>query len=433
MIKPLKKFVKNLKIEKLFYSNKFVAVFSVVSSFALWILVSSSSAESVSVTISDIPVDISLSESAVQDGLRVFSGQDITARVEVSGSRMVVGQLTKNNIQITSSQSSNTIMSPGNYTLELSAKKVGLLNDYEIVSDVKPSFVTVMVDRYREAEYDIEPQIDFNAKEGYFVGNTIVSEPKVKISGPETEISKIKKVVVRGNISGEINETTNLKLPIILCDAYGQSINSETIKTDFSEVQVSVPILMRKDIKVEPNFSNVPSGINLSKNEYKDLIKINPSKLEIAGPENIVSEMSKVLLQTIDFTTLNTQNRKFELPIILPQGCRSLNNIYNAQIEVNMSLFKEKTLNINRFSFKGIPASKSAKVYNDSINVKFIGSPKSVNALKPSDVVAQIDLTGKEENLNSMELPINFIISGFEDVWVSETYFANVVLNDIKN
>lgn len=433
MIKPLKKIAKNLKIEKLFYSNKFVAVFSVISSFALWILVSSSSAESVSVTISDIPVDISLSESAIQDGLRVFSGQDITARVEVSGSRMVVGQLTKNNIQITSSQSSNTIMSPGNYTLELSAKKVGLLSDYEIISDVKPSFVTVMVDRYREAEYDIEPQIDFNAKEGYFVGNTIVSEPKVKISGPETEISKIKKVIVKGSIPGEINETANLKLPIIMCDAYGQSINSETIKTDFSEVQVSVPILMKKDIKVEPNFSNVPAGINLSKNEYKDLIKINPSKLEIAGPENIVSEMSKVLLQTIDFTTLNTQNRKFELPIMLPQGCRSLNNIYNAQIEVNMSLFKEKTLNINKFSFKGVPASKSAKVYNDSINVKFIGSSKSINSLKPSDIVAQIDLTGKEENLNSMELPINFIISGFEDVWVSETYFVNVVLNDTKN
>ncbi|MBQ3093087.1 MAG: hypothetical protein IJC57_02400, partial [Clostridia bacterium] len=113
--------IKNIKINRLFYNNKFVAVFSIVTSFVIWIAMASNSSESIPMIISDIPVDIVLSESAVKDGLRIFSGQDITARVEVTGNRLTVGQLTKNDIQVTAPQAASTIMSPGNYTLELAA------------------------------------------------------------------------------------------------------------------------------------------------------------------------------------------------------------------------------------------------------------------------------------------------------------------------
>ena len=423
MIKSISRKIKNIKYEKLFYNNKFIAFFSIVSSFVLWIVVSSSGAESVPVTISDIPVDITLSSNALQDGLRIFSGQDITARVEVTGSRMVVGQLTKNDIQVSAPQAASTIMSPGNYTLELSAKKVGLLKDYEIASDVKPSMITVMVDRYRESEFEIEPQINFNPKANYFVGNTVLSSPKVKISGPETEISKIKKVIVKKDVPGEISETINFKLPIILCDVYGQPITSETISINFPEVEVSIPVLMKKEVTINPNFSNLPRGLHLN----KEIVKISPHKLEIAGPEDVLADVSSIQLPEVNFNSINMQNNKFNLPICLPQGCKSLNSVYHVDMEIDMSLFREKTLNINHFSLLNVPKDKSVKVYNGSINVNFLGLGKSIGALKSSDVVAQIDLEGKKDNINSMEMPVKLIVDSYNDVWVSEEYFVNVL------
>ncbi len=173
----LNKKVKNIKFSRLFYNNKFLAVFSVLLSFVIWVAVASNKSESVSVMISDIPVDIHLSESAIQDGLQIFGLKNVTARVEVKGNRFVVGQVTKDNIQISASQSAVSIMSPGNYTLELSAKKVGVLQDYEIVSDVKPSVITVMVDRYRESEFTVESEINYTPKHDYFVGSTVLSSP----------------------------------------------------------------------------------------------------------------------------------------------------------------------------------------------------------------------------------------------------------------
>lgn len=419
--------IKNIKFGKLFYNNKFVAVFSVILSFIIWIVVASSGTESVPVTISDIPVDIHLSQSAVQDGLQVFSGQNITARVEITGNRLIVGQVTKNDIQISASQSAMSIMSPGNYTLELSAKKVGVLQDYEIVSDVKPSVITVMVDRYRESEFTVESEINFNPKAGYYVGSTTLSAPKVVLSGPETEISKIKRVKVASNIPGEVSTPLNLELPIIMYDAYDRPITSETIKSSASEIEVNIPVLMKKEVTITPKFSNLPKDINFETN-YKDCIRVMPSKLQIAGPEDVIFAMKNINLEEIDFRTVNMQNNKFKLPINLPQGCRSLNNNYYADLTINMYPFREKTLTINQFDFKDVPEGKRAEVYNGSINVTVLAPARVINYVKPSDLVAQIDFSGIKDFNSSLEMPVNIYVKELKDVWVSGQYSVNVGL-----
>lgn len=427
----IKNKIKKIKLSKLFYNNKFVALFSVVVSFIIWVVMASNSTESIPIMISDIPVDITLSESAIKDGLKIFSGHDITARVEVTGNRMVVGQLTKNDIQVTAPQAASTIMSPGNYTLELSAKKIGMIKDYTIVPDVKPSVITVMVDRYRETEFTLEPQIEFTAKPGCFVGNTVLSNNTVILSGPETEISKIKKVVVKGHISGEVSDPITLKLPIIMYDFYDKIITSNTITSTHNEIEVNIPVLTKKEVTIVPSFNNLPSGINLLE-EYKNIVKVSPSKLEIAGPESIVSGLNNLNLSSIDFTSLGTKNNKIVLPINLPQNCRSLNNIYSAEVNIDMSVFKEKNININRFSFLNAPNNKKIKVYNGSLNINIIGPYKSLINLKSSDVVAQIDLQNKDENINSMEVPVKILIENSDDLWTNETYYVNINLTDIQ-
>ncbi len=427
-LSKMKRKIKNIKFGKLFYNNKFVALFSVLLSFVIWVFVASNGSESAPVTISDIPVDIRLSESAVQDGLQVFGAQNITAKVEIKGNRLIVGRVTKNDIQVSASQSAMSIMSPGNYTLELSAKKVGVLQDYEIVSNVRPSVVTVMVDRYRESEFNVESEINFNPKAGYFVGATTLSAPKVVLSGPETEISKIKKVKVSSNIPGEVNTPLNLKLPIIMYDAYDKTITSETIKCSVNEVDVNIPVLMKKELPIIPAFSNLPSDIDFNKT-YKDAIKITPSKLEIAGPEDTISAMKNITLESVDFNSVNIQNCKFNLPINLPQGCRSLNNNYNADLFINMYPFREKTLTINQFEFKGIPEGRTANVYNGSINVTVLAPVKVINYVKSSDIVAEIDFSDKKDFSSSMEMPVNVYVKELKSVWVSGQYRVNVSIN----
>ncbi len=427
-IKKLKEQIKSLNLRRLFYNNKFLIGFSIFLSFVIWFSFSSNSTESVPVTISDIPVEINLSENAKQDGLRIFSGHDITARVEIKGNRLVVGRVTKNDIQITAPQAAGTIMSPGNYMLELSARKVGVLKDYEIVSDVKPSVITVMADRYREAEFDIETEINFTPKQDYFVGSTILSSNKVTLSGPETEIAKIKKVKIKSSLPGEISSQITLKLPIIMYDAYGQAITSETISSSVSEIEASIPVLMKKEVPIVPSFVNVPSGINFDK-EYKDVIKIAPSKLEIAGPEDVISNMKNISLETVDFSAINLKSNKMNVPINLPQGCRSLNNIYSAELNFNSGWFREKNFNVNQLVFKNIPEGKTATAYNNNIAVTVVAPASDILLIKPSDITAQIDLADKSDISGTIELPIEFSVKSVSTAWVCGKHYVNINLS----
>ena len=421
--------IRNIRVGKLFHNNRFAAIFAVLASFITWIVVSSNDSDIVPVTISDIPVDIQLSESAKQDGLRIFSGHNITARVEITGNRIIVGQVTKDDIQVTAPQAASTIMSPGNYTLELSAKKVGVLQDYNIVSSVKPSVITVMADRYREAEFDIEPNIDFTAKSGYFVGNTVLSSPKVTLSGPETEISKIKKVEVKSSVPGEISSTVTLKLPLVMYDAYGQPISSETIKSSIDEVEATIPILMQKEVEISPNFSNIPANIDFKSGAYKDMVRVTPSKIVVAGPDYIVSDLKKIELDDIDFTGISAEKNKFTLPINLPQNCRSLNNIYSADVNINTSGFREKNLQIKDFVFLNLPQGKSAQVYNGEINVTVLAPSGKINLIKPSDIAASIDCGGLE-SVGSSELPVELKMVNHGDAWIYGKYYVNVNVKD---
>ena len=94
------------------------------------------------------------------------------------------------------------------------------------------------------------------------------------------------------------------------------------------------------------------------------------------------------------------------------------------------TVFKEKIVNINRFSFLNAPSNKKVNVYNNNLNVKIIGPQKSLNNLKSSDIVAQIDLQNKNENINSMEVPIKLKIENYNDLWTNEDYFVNINLTD---
>lgn len=419
--------VKDIRFNKLLYNNKFALVFSVIIAFTMWLIVASNDAEGAPVTISDIPVNIELSDSAVQDGLRIFSGQDITARVEIKGNRLIVGQVTKDDIQISALQAASTIMSPGNYTLELSAKKVGILQDYEIVSDVKPSVITVMADRYRETEFDIEQQIEFSPKADYYVGATVLSATKVMLSGPETEISKIKKVAVKANIPGEVGSPVSLRLPIIMYDAYGKQISSETISSDIYEVEANVPVLMKKQVRILDDYENLPKDL---KNNYRDIFKVNPPVLDIAGPEEIVSMLDSITLDKIDFSKVSLIDNKFTLPINLPQGCKSLNNGYSADVTINTSLFREKNVAVNQFKFINVPKSKHPHVYDGSLNVTVIAPSVKIGTVRPSDIIAEIDLSNMNEASGSMELPVKLSVKSYGDVWINGQYHVNVNLEN---
>ena len=379
--------IKRFNLGRLFYNNKVVMLFSVIIAFIFWIILSTSASESTTKLITDIPISVSLSESAKESGLTVFGTDDIKAEVSVTGNRLILGQLSKSDIQITAQQSANMINSTGKYTLELSAKKNSILTDYEFSSSVSPKFVTVVVDRYKSQTFDITPNIKFTADTDYFVAPIALSEPQVTVSGPESLVSSIASVTVEENISGTLTKTTDLNdLPIYLFDNNGNKINMK----------------------------------NLS-------MQVSPNKIEIAAPNEVINSLNSVSLEPIDLSQVNLEHGQFEQEIKLPSDCRNLCNTYNATVKLNLLGFQSRTVIVKNIKFKNLPEDKLATSHTSSLPVQVMGPLSQLRSLSEDDISVEVDLSGKEEFIGRTQMPAKIIFNSYSNkCWAYGSYNINI-------
>ena len=417
---------KIFNLGRLFYNNKIVMVFSVIIAFIFWVILSTSASESTTKLITDIPIFVSLSDSAKESGLTVFGAEDIRAEISVTGNRLILGQLSKGDIQVTAQQSANMINSTGKYTLELSAKKNSILTDYEFASSVSPKFITVVVDRYKSQTFDIVPNIKFSADTSYFVAPIALSEPQVTISGPEAIVSSIANVTVEHSIPETLTKTVDLNnLPINLFDSNGNKVNVKNLTLSVTNVNANISVLKRKFVSVEPEFTSITSGVNMNSIP----IQVKPAKIEIAAPAETINNISSVKLEPIDLSQINLDNCQFEQAIKLPSDCRSLSNIYDATVKLNLLGFQSRTLNVKNIKFKNIPSDKVAASHTTSLPVQIIGPLSQLRTLSENDIFAEVDLSGKEDFVGRTQMPAKIIFnSSSNKCWVYGTYNINVVI-----
>ncbi|MDQ5983337.1 MAG: hypothetical protein RUMPE_00346 [Eubacteriales bacterium SKADARSKE-1] len=413
---------KRFSINKLFYNNKIVLVFSIIIAFGLWIKISTGSSESVTKQISGIPITINLSDSATENGLTVFGIEDVTAEVSVSGNRIILGQLTQDNIQIFAQQSAGLINTTGNYTLELAARKKGVLTDFEFASNVSPNFINVFVDRASSKTIDITPEINYHADPTYFSSPITLSDSKVTISGPDSVVSSIAKATVEGEIKGTITETTTLaNLPILLFDDTGKKITTTNLTFSTTKVDATVPVLSKKALEVSPTFSNQPTEMVFKNNKFK----ATPSSIEIASSKEILNTLNKIETESLDFSKINLEHSEFNLSLKVPNGCRILNNIYFSNIKLNMNGIQSKKINVDKITFINLAESKHAEASTADFKVEIVGPANEIKSLKSSDIYAQIDLSGKESFTGNTELPAKIIIESAPGCWAYGSHKIN--------
>src|SRR5574344_1174325 len=80
-----------LSLKSLFRNNKFVLVLSLFIAVVIWINMSLGTDNTTNITVSDIPINVTLSDEATASGLIIFSGGNQTGSVSVSGNRATLG------------------------------------------------------------------------------------------------------------------------------------------------------------------------------------------------------------------------------------------------------------------------------------------------------------------------------------------------------
>lgn len=408
-------------ISKLFRNDKFLIVFAFVISCILWFVFSQNSGEETVTTVTDIPINIELSQDAVDSGFEVFSMGNETASVKISGNKITVGSVRSDDILVTAT--AGAITSSNTYPLQLTAKQNSSKTNYSIVS-VDPTFVNVYIDKRRSMQFEIQDKIkyDYSIDPTYYAGNPVYSTKKITVSGPETEVKKIDYVAITGEITGQLKSTAEIDADVVLYDSFGDVIESDLLSLSVSTVNVSVPIMPEKEVPIKAKFSNVPSDIDID-----SLVTVEPSSISVAASETTLRTLPEVDLPIIDFSTIDpTKDTEFELDVTLPSDCRNISNVTKAKVKINLDGYTTEQITITDFTFKNVSSNSTAKATTTDITVTVAGSEDYISSLTSEDLTAVIDLKDKGNDfVGSTEIPVTITIdNGY--CWVIGSYSVNV-------
>lgn len=422
--------IKKFSIGSLFYNNKFVMFFSVLAAIGLWIFMALTNTEEFPRQIQGVPITIRLSDAAQADGLKVFSPVNQTATVSIKGNSLIVKQIQPSDLEVVA-QLASTITSPGNYTFNLSVNKKGTLSNFDVVS-ISPNQANISVDRYAEKTFPIENDMkyksDYKSDPSFFVSAPTFSVDTVTVSGPEKEVSRVNKVSVQYEINDTLRESKSFTTDLILTDANGNKVASDKIKMSQEKVDVTIPVLSRIVLPLSVDFTNKPTGLALSPGQ----ITISPQSIEVAGPKDVLSNLTEISLAPIDFSGISPTTSSFDVNVSLPASCKNLSNVPVAKVTLDLGSMATRKMVVSNFAIKNLAADKTASVYTKSLTVTVVGPESEISKLTENSLSAQIDMAGKENFTGHTEMPVSISVGNATSSWVYGSYMANISVSPIR-
>ena len=394
----------------IFSKNYIIFILAVIISIGIWTYMSLNSSNDTTVTISNVPIQMDLSESSRNLGLQIFTDEKQTASVTVTGNRTILGSVTESDLTVTAAASS--VNSSGNFTLPVSAAKKNPSNNFQITA-LTPSSVSVMVDYYKESTFQIQDKILFGVADGYY-GATSLPYSSITISGPQTEVMKIKQVAAVASVPDNLLETTDVEADIVLYDENGNELSQKLLTMSFRTMTATISVLTEKSVKVEAAYVNKPSGLDLT-----DLVEVHPSGLLLAGPDDVM----KTLVSAVACNAL---------AINIPEKCKNISNNATAQVKIDLSGMTKKTFDVDTFKVEGLSSAYKAEVTSKNISVTVIGPKSEIESLDADKITATISATDSEVKTGSVEMPVTFRFDGAKSCWAYGKYTANLNISENK-
>ena len=91
---------RKISLKNLFYNNRFVLFFSVLCAIVLWFVMASTNTEERPMLVSDVPINIKLSDTAQANGLKVISPVDAKAKVYIKGNSLIVRAIKNTDMEV---------------------------------------------------------------------------------------------------------------------------------------------------------------------------------------------------------------------------------------------------------------------------------------------------------------------------------------------
>ncbi len=421
-------------LNKLFYNNRFVLLFSILLAIIIWLIVALQFSPEVTRVIKDVPVKIESSNNVESFNLQLFGNKDFTVDVTVVGRRYVVSQSILTADDIVATAKTNYVDSAGKYSLSLDVQPKSQSPDYSI-TNVSNDHIEVYFDEFKEGEYTLIPEIvsDSNiVPEGYFKDQEVLSANTVSISGPATEINKISKVYARTTVEKALTFTKTFETEIIPLGEYGGALRYLTINNGNADITLTIPVYKLKEFPVSITYKNAPAYYLTNPLVYT----CNPKVAMFGVNENNINNISEISAGIIDFNALKAGINSITIKSEDIKDAKVMGDIKSFKITIDASDLSERKLSVPLANITTINKNQSNSVNIKSSgisNITVVGKKSIIDSLTADDIFADVDLDNKQLESGSMSVQAKLYVKSHDNCWVYGQYSVDVVILKIQN
>ena len=402
-------------LSRLLKSNRLLAVLSLIASFILWFNLSQVYNPVSTRDISGVPVTFRVSPSLSADGYEVIKNNDIKVDVTVSGKTAYIASLSASDVNVVANVTGQGVKT---WTLD------GSDNRNFTVVDMSMSQVTVMTDIFnRDGEiFDVTAKANnVSAPEGLIADAPKVTDTEfsqIKITGAQSVIDKIASVVCEAEINQLLNDSSEFEGSIALFDQNGKNIDSSYVFLEFDKANITVPILMKKEVPVVATFINAPKN-----NPIKATTDI--ASVVVKGPQKAIEKLKSVELEPIDFANITPDATEFTQSIVMPESITSSDGITEVTVNLNLSGVASKTITVTNNSFSPSNVSQGLTATMESFDVTVIGPSTELRRVTADDISVIADLASYNRGGYS-GVAVTIQVLNHNSLWVAGKYTADI-------
>lgn len=425
--KPLK-IRKTNKTDSLFSrlldDNRLIFVCSVLLAFVLWCLVSAYASPEIERTISNVPVSVQLSDTPRQLGLQIFGDTEYFVDVTVRGPKYQLSEnmFTPDNIKVTANTS--YVNSAGESSLNLRAEIADTSSNVDIVS-ISRSSVSVYFDTLKETVFTLEPDVRFPdgvepVNEGYILDTPILSVSSVTVSGPTTEVNKIKRVVARVENGMSLTNTTTSPAQIFMLGENNTNPVYCTCSAD--DLTVTMPVKKIVTLPVRVGFTNAP----ISYLSTPLAQSVSPETVSVALSSDIADTMEFFEVGTVDFSELDNTENYFTFYTADISDVKFIDPVpesFTVCIDASSMQKNEYPVTLSAVTTANLPEEFLVTYdLSKAFNVSVIGPEASFANLSSSGIYAEVDYAGMDISEGRQTVNASFYVKSLTDCWCMGKY-----------
>ena len=348
-------------------------------SLGLWIYVTNIENPIKSYELSRVPVEIKNADSLKDAGLALSPNQEFYVNLKIEGNSQDLFSVDKSDFTISVDLNEFVLKNGENkitVNIENSPSTVKIKNSNGLT-------ITINTEAYSTKEVPVKSKINVISKSSYYVATPIFSPETIIVSGPESLVNKVTKVVAEGEESNAVK--TIVKDYIVTpVDENDKEITGVELSQKWAEAIIEINEGKIVPIKINTT-GTLPSGLRLKS------ISSTTTEIGITGPESALSSINEIGTETINLSEIK-DSTNIDVALGIPDGILIHNGENSITVSIVVEKVQTKEFTID-YSMIGQQEGINIVPDNNKVTITVSGFEDVLNTLTEANFTAELDVS----------------------------------------